>query len=68
VTVRGVVESFDDHRGYGEVRSDGGERLFFHSVSISDGSRTIKVGTRIIGQRRTGHLGRDELRAIGPEA
>jgi cold shock CspA family protein len=64
VTILGVVESFDDRRGDGEILSDQGERLYFHCVSISDGSRTIEVGTRITGRRRTGHRGRDEVSAI----
>ena len=60
----GVVEVFDDQRGDGVVVSDAGEQLYFHCVAISDGSRTIDVGTRVAGERRVGHRGRDEIAAI----
>ncbi|MGA7834215.1 MAG: hypothetical protein WCA31_03320 [Acidimicrobiales bacterium] len=59
--VHGVVESFDERRGDGIVRSDRGERLYFHCVSIADGSRHIDVGVPITARRRVGHVGRDEL-------
>lgn len=59
--VRGVVESFDERRGDGIVRTDRGERLYFHCVSIADGSRQIDPGTRVVGRRRVGHVGRDEV-------
>lgn len=64
MTILGIVESFDERRGDGEILSDHGERLYFHCVSISDGSRTIEVGTRISGRRGPGHRGHDEVRAI----
>ncbi len=60
----GVVEVFDDQRGDGVVVSDAGEQLYFHCVAISDGSRTIDVGTLVVGERRVGHRGRDEIVAI----
>lgn len=59
--VDGVVETFDERRGDGVVVSDRGERLYFHCVSISDGSRLIDPGVRVRAQRRVGHLGRDEV-------
>ena len=62
--VTGVVESFDVHRGDGVVRSDEGERLYFHCVAIKDGSRQIEVDVRVRGQRRVGHVGRDEIDAL----
>ncbi len=59
--VRGVVASFDERRGDGAVVSDGGERLYFHCVSIRDGSRRIEVGTPVRGRRCVGHVGHDEV-------
>lgn len=64
MTILGIVASFDDHRGDGEIVSDQGERLYFHCVSLSDGSRSIAVGTRITGGRSAGHRGRDEVVVI----
>jgi cold shock CspA family protein len=60
VIVVGVVESFDDRRGDGIILSDEGERLYFHCVSILDGSREISVGQRVNAARHVGHVGRDE--------
>ena len=62
--VWGLVETFDDHRGDGTVRTDDGERLYFHCVAIVDGSRTIAPGTAVSLRRGVGHLGHDEARQI----
>ncbi|MBW3556052.1 MAG: cold shock domain-containing protein [Actinobacteria bacterium] len=43
----GTVVAFDEHAGYGTVRSDDGQDLFFHCTQIDDGTRTIAVGTRV---------------------
>lgn len=66
--ITGVVEEFSERRGDGLVRADNGELLYFHCVSILDGSRRVEPGTRVTAQRSVGRLGRDEvvaLRAIG---
>lgn len=62
--VLGVIESFDDHRGDGMLVSDEGERFYFHCVSIADGTRHIDTGVRAHGERRVGHVGRDEVVAV----
>ena len=62
--VEGVIESFDDHRGDGVMRSDAGERFYFHCVSIVDGTRHIEPGVRARAERRVGHVGRDEVVAV----
>jgi hypothetical protein len=64
VRVVGVIESFDDRRGDGEMRSDAGERFYFHCVAIADGSRRIEPGVRVQADRRVGHVGRDEVVAV----
>jgi cold shock CspA family protein len=61
VIVEGVVATFDERRGDGLVTSDRGERLYFHCVSIADGTRRIDVGARVRARRRVGHTGRDEV-------
>jgi cold shock CspA family protein len=61
VIVDGVVETFDERRGDGIVRSDHGERFYFHCVSIANGTRRIDPGVRVRAQRRVGHVGRDEV-------
>jgi cold shock CspA family protein len=64
--VHGVVESFDERRGDGIVRSDRGERLYFHCVSIADGTRHIDEGVRVTARRRVGQVGRDEVADVTP--
>jgi cold shock CspA family protein len=64
---RGVVESFDERRGDGTVRTDDGDRLYFHCVAIADGSRTIAPGTVVSVRRGVGHLGHDEALEIAVE-
>lgn len=64
MTVVGVVGAFSELRGDGVIVSDTGESLYFHCVSILDGSRAIDVGTVVIGNRRVGHLGSDEVDAV----
>ena len=58
--LRGVVEAFDDDRGDGLIRTDGGEGFYFHCVSIADGSRSITLGALVSARRGVGHLGHDE--------
>lgn len=58
---RGVIDSFDEQRGDGFFRSDDGELLYFHCVSIADGSRSIGVNVQAKGRRAVGRLGRDEI-------
>ena len=58
--MRGVVTAFDDHKGYGSVRSDDGTELFFHCTSIADGTRTIEVGVTVEYEVVPGRLGRWE--------
>lgn len=62
----GVVESFDDTRGLGEVRTDDGEVLPFHCTAIADGSRTIAAGTPVRCTVVAGRLGRWEAADITP--
>jgi hypothetical protein len=64
VRVDGVIESFDDRRGDGVMRSDAGERFYFHCVSITDGTRHIESGVRVRAERHVGHVGRDEVVAV----
>jgi hypothetical protein len=64
VIVVGVIESFDDRRGDGHLLSESGERFYFHCVAIADGTRHIEPGVRAQGERRVGHVGRDEVVAV----
>lgn len=66
-TVRtGVVESFDEDRGLGTVRTDDGAALGFHCTAIADGSRTIAEGTPVRFVVVPGHLGQWEAAEIVP--
>ena len=68
--MRGVVTAFDDHKGYGTVRSaEDGAELFFHCTAIADGTRTIEVGADVEYDVVAGRLGRWEaadLRSASP--
>ena len=77
--LRGRVEDFDDHRGYGTVavahptgdaassgHAGAGRRLFFHCTSIANGTRTIAVGTAVAFVVVPGHAGRYEAAAVTP--
>jgi cold shock CspA family protein len=61
-----VVAGFDDQRGWGRVRGDDGEELFFHCTAVADGSRTIVEGTVVDYQIVPGHLGRWEAWDLQP--
>ena len=61
----GRVVEFDDPRGIGVVRC--GDRTFpFHCTAITDGSRTIGVGTEVTVGIGAGRLGRLEARSLRP--
>jgi cold shock CspA family protein len=66
--MKGRIEAFSDHRGDGLVRSDDGEGLYFHCVSIVDGSRSVAIGETVTARRGVGHLGHDEAFEIVKEA
>lgn len=61
---RGIVASFDDPRGLGEVRSLDGVAYPFHCTAIVDGTRTIAIGTEVSFQVVPGRLGRWEANGL----
>ncbi len=62
----GTVDSFDQMRGFGTVRTEDGRVLFFHCTTISDGSRTISTGARVVLRVVPGHGGRWEAADVQP--
>ena len=63
----GVVAAFDEPRGLGTVRADGGgEEIPFHCTAIADGTRTIAVGRAVRFWVVPGRLGRWEADAVAP--
>lgn len=62
--MRGVVASFDEHRGYGTIRADDGRELFFQCTRIADGTRTVDVGAAVTFEVVAGHHGRYEAAAV----
>lgn len=63
----GVVATFDEPRGFGDVRrADNQHTYFFHCTQIADGSRTIGVGTEVTFRLAAGRLGRWEAMAVQP--
>jgi len=66
--MKGRIEAFSDHRGDGLVRIDNGEVLYFHCVSIADGSRSVDIDDAVTVRRGVGHIGHDEAFEIVKEA
>lgn len=60
----GVVETYDDHAGFGWVVAEGGERFWFHCTQVADGTRHIDAGTRVRFCVVAGHLGRWEAGSV----
>jgi cold shock CspA family protein len=63
---QGIVVEFDDPRGLGVVRSDAGVEHPFHCTAISDGTRSIEVGSRVTFRVGPGRLGRWEASELTP--
>jgi cold shock CspA family protein len=63
--LHGIVESFDEAVGLGEVLADDGRRFPFHCIAIADGTRAIDVGALVRFDLLAG-LGRYEATAIHP--
>ena len=62
----GSVTAFDMARGLGEVTDIDGRVFPFHCTAITDGTRSIAVGTPVVYLVGPGHLGRLEARSVGP--
>ena len=58
--------AFDEHRGTGTVRADGGAEYPFHCTAIADGSRTIDAGTAVVFAVVAGHHGKWEAADVSP--
>ena len=64
--MRGTVAEFDEAKGYGTVRADDGQDLFFHCTQIADGSRMIPVAISVEFEVAPGRNGRWEATDIRP--
>jgi cold shock CspA family protein len=64
--ITGTVADFDEHLGWGTVRSGPGAEHFFHCTAIADGTRTIAVGAAVRYRIVPGRLGRWEAAEITP--
>ena len=56
---QGAVTAFDEHVGLGVV-ADGAGEWPFHCTQLTDGSRTVAVGTQVAFELRPAHAGRVE--------
>ena len=65
-TSSGVVATFDDGRGLGQVTGEDGTTLPFHCTAIADGSRTIAEGTAVTYEVVAGRMGRWEAARVTP--
>lgn len=61
----GIVTSFDERRGLGEITDDAGRVWPFHCAEISDGSRRIDVGQRVTFVTKF-HVARMEAFGVTP--
>lgn len=62
--MRGTVAAFDEHAGFGTVRTEDGRELFFHCTQLTDGTRSIEVGTVVRFEIVPGRLGRWEAARV----
>ncbi|MDP1818930.1 MAG: cold shock domain-containing protein [Acidimicrobiales bacterium] len=62
---QGAVAEFDEARGWGTIDA-AGRTIPFHCTQISDGTRTIEVGTQVTFEVRPGGMGRWEAAAVTP--
>jgi cold shock CspA family protein len=60
----GVVVDFDDRKGWGTVRAEGGAEHFFHCTAVADGTRMILVGAEVSFDVIAGRCGRWEATAL----
>lgn len=56
-SLEGTVDAFDERAGHGTIRTDDGAEVFFHCISIADGSRTIPAGARVTARSEPVGLG-----------
>lgn len=63
----GIVATFDEDKGFGTVRGEDGDELFFHCTQIADGSRTIEPGIPVTFEVGPGHRGRYEAHRVQPQ-
>ena len=61
-----MVTEFDEHKGWGTVRTVDGRQLFFHCTAIADGTRTIATGTEVTFEVGPGRAGRWEAYGLIP--
>jgi cold shock CspA family protein len=66
--MRGVVATFDDARGLGEVAAEDGATYPFHCTAIADGTRTIAEGAAVRFEVVAGRMGRWEAARLTPDA
>jgi cold shock CspA family protein len=64
--MHGTVARFDAASGLGEITGADGATYPFHATVITDGTRTIAVGTAVEFVVTAGHLGRWEATAVAP--
>ncbi len=62
----GTVVSFDDSRGIGTIETGPDRTVPFHCSAITDGSRSIEVGTVVAVRIVAGRLGVLEARSVRP--
>jgi cold shock CspA family protein len=63
----GTIAAFDDDAGWGTLRTEAGDEVFFHCTQIADGSRTIPVGVAVTAEVLPIGLGEWEATSVAPQ-
>ena len=63
---QGRVVEFEEGSGLGRLVGADGRALAFHCTEVTDGTRSIAVGTEVRYRRRAGHQGVWEAVEISP--
>ena len=66
--MNGTVTEFDDAAGLGTLTTEDGFAYRFHCTAISDGTRTIAVGTRVEFVTRPARDGTYEADEVTPRS
>lgn len=59
-----MVATFHEHVGLGAIALDDGREVSFHSTQLTDGTRRIEVGARVVARVVRWHRGELEAASV----